>query len=58
MQKRDGKRSDWEYPFAAAGVNLTFMLAGEAWCWAALLVAGNILEILFQACMQYQRMGM
>ncbi|KAL6785108.1 hypothetical protein ACKKBG_A02470 [Auxenochlorella protothecoides x Auxenochlorella symbiontica] len=28
MQKRDGKRSDWEYPFAAAGVNLTFMLAG------------------------------
>ncbi|KFM22744.1 hypothetical protein F751_2935 [Auxenochlorella protothecoides] len=42
MQKRDGKRSDWEYPFAAAGVNLTFMLAGfEAF--ASLVVAAQVL---------------
>lgn len=26
MHKRYGERSEWEYPFAAAGVNLTFML--------------------------------
>jgi hypothetical protein len=26
MHKRNGERSEWEYPFAAAGVNLTFML--------------------------------
>ena len=26
--KREGYRSQWEYPFAAAGVNLTFMLIG------------------------------
>ena len=24
MHKRTGTRSEWEYPFAAAGVNLTF----------------------------------
>ena len=26
--KQRGERSDWEYPFAAAGVNVTFMLVG------------------------------
>ena len=26
LQKSDGTRSEWEYPFAAAGVNITFML--------------------------------
>lgn len=26
MHKRDGVRSQWEYPFAAAGVNITFQL--------------------------------
>ncbi len=26
--KRQGARSAWEYPFAVAGVNLTFMLTG------------------------------
>ena len=26
MDKSEGQRSDWEYPFSAAGVNLTFML--------------------------------
>ena len=26
MKKRRGNRSEWEYPFAAAGVNITFML--------------------------------
>jgi ELMO/CED-12 family len=26
--KREGARSQWEYPFAVAGVNLTFMLLG------------------------------
>lgn len=26
LHKLDGKRSEWEYPFAAAGVNLSFML--------------------------------
>jgi ELMO/CED-12 family len=26
--KRNGTRSQWEYPFAVAGVNLTFMLLG------------------------------
>ncbi|KAJ6803568.1 uncharacterized protein M6B38_188835 [Iris pallida] len=26
LHKQDGKRSDWEYPFAAAGVNISFML--------------------------------
>lgn len=24
--KRDGKRATWEYPFAVAGINVTFML--------------------------------
>ena len=24
--KTEGKRSEWEYPFAVAGINLTFML--------------------------------
>lgn len=28
MGKERGVRSEWEYPFAAAGVNLTFMLVG------------------------------
>ncbi|ONK64520.1 uncharacterized protein A4U43_C07F26950 [Asparagus officinalis] len=26
LHKQDGKRSEWEYPFAAAGVNVSFML--------------------------------
>ncbi len=26
LEKLDGERSDWEYPFAVAGLNLTFML--------------------------------
>jgi len=26
LQKREGDRSVWEYPFAVAGVNITFML--------------------------------
>ncbi|CAN1145909.1 ELMO domain-containing protein A [Linum perenne] len=26
LQKREGERSVWEYPFAVAGVNITFML--------------------------------
>lgn len=26
LHKRHGKRSDWEYPFAIAGVNITYML--------------------------------
>ncbi|GLT56068.1 hypothetical protein SLA2020_291410 [Shorea laevis] len=26
LQKREGDRSEWEYPFAVAGVNITFML--------------------------------
>lgn len=26
LNKQDGKRADWEYPFAVAGVNLSFML--------------------------------
>lgn len=26
LHKTVGTRSEWEYPFAAAGVNLTFML--------------------------------
>lgn len=26
MRKEQGTRAEWEYPFAAAGVNLTFML--------------------------------
>lgn len=32
MRKEAGARSDWEYPFAAAGVNITFMLAGGGAC--------------------------
>lgn len=39
LHKLDGKRSEWEYPFAAAGVNLSFMLtqmlglkSGNCWC--------------------------
>lgn len=27
LHKTQGKRSDWEYPFASAGLNLTFMLS-------------------------------
>lgn len=30
--KRRGSRSAWEYPFAAAGVNLTFTLLGADAC--------------------------
>ena len=26
LHKSEGERSDWEYPFAVAGINLTFML--------------------------------
>lgn len=26
LRKQAGKRADWEYPFAVAGVNITFML--------------------------------
>ncbi|KAI5659548.1 hypothetical protein M9H77_28341 [Catharanthus roseus] len=26
LHKRDGNRSDWEYPFAVAGINISFML--------------------------------
>lgn len=26
LHKKDGKRSEWEYPFAAAGINISFML--------------------------------
>ncbi|GMI65015.1 hypothetical protein like AT3G03610 [Hibiscus trionum] len=26
LHKQDGKRSEWEYPFSAAGVNISFML--------------------------------
>ena len=26
LHKTEGQRSDWEYPFAVAGINLTFML--------------------------------
>eukprot|EP00887_Chlorella_sp_A99_P005103 scaffold25.g5103.t1 len=39
MRKADGARSDWEYPFAAAGVNLTFMLTGAG---ARTGVAGRV----------------
>ncbi|KAF3330652.1 ELMO domain-containing protein C-like isoform X3 [Carex littledalei] len=27
LHKQDGVRSEWEYPFAAAGINISFMLA-------------------------------
>ncbi|KAK1279292.1 hypothetical protein QJS04_geneDACA015107 [Acorus gramineus] len=27
LHKRDGKRAEWEYPFAVAGVNISFVLA-------------------------------
>ncbi|XP_019186795.1 PREDICTED: ELMO domain-containing protein C [Ipomoea nil] len=27
LNKRNGKRSEWEYPFAVAGINISFMLA-------------------------------
>ncbi|EOA31037.1 hypothetical protein CARUB_v10014187mg [Capsella rubella] len=27
LHKRDGTRADWEYPFAVAGINISFMLA-------------------------------
>lgn len=27
MNKTTGTRSEWEYPFAAAGVNITYMLS-------------------------------
>jgi hypothetical protein len=26
LKKQGGKRAAWEYPFAAAGVNITFMI--------------------------------
>ena len=29
MKKERGTRSEWEYPFSAAGVNLTYMLVGK-----------------------------
>lgn len=27
LHKQDGKRAEWEYPFAVAGINISFMLA-------------------------------
>lgn len=27
LHKQDGSRADWEYPFAVAGINISFMLA-------------------------------
>jgi len=27
LNKQDGTRADWEYPFAVAGINISFMLA-------------------------------
>lgn len=27
MHKQDGTRAEWEYPFAVAGINISFMLA-------------------------------
>jgi hypothetical protein len=27
LKKENGKRAEWEYPFAVAGLNLSFMLA-------------------------------
>lgn len=27
LLKKEGQRSEWEYPFAVAGINLSFMLA-------------------------------
>ncbi|KAJ8763200.1 hypothetical protein K2173_025585 [Erythroxylum novogranatense] len=27
LHKKDGERADWEYPFAVAGINISFMLA-------------------------------
>lgn len=29
MNKTEGNRVDWEYPFAAAGINVTVYLLGE-----------------------------
>ena len=28
MCKEEGKRAEWEYPFAAAGINVTVLLIG------------------------------
>ena len=41
MHKRTGTRSEWEYPFAAAGVNLTFMLSG-VWTGAGCAMMGAL----------------
>lgn len=30
--KQNAQRSEWEYPFAVAGVNITFMLVGAGSC--------------------------
>lgn len=27
LHKKDGIRAEWEYPFAVAGINISFMLA-------------------------------
>ncbi len=39
--KRAGQRSEWEYPFAVAGVNVAFMLAGACCPEADLVLARN-----------------
>lgn len=26
LYKKDGQRAEWEYPFAVAGINISFML--------------------------------
>ena len=39
LDKSQGQRSEWEYPFGAAGVNLTFLLQErEAFRWTALVL--------------------
>jgi len=35
MRKQQGVRSDWEYPFAAGGMNVAWMLTGGARLWLA-----------------------
>ena len=27
LHKQDGQRAEWEYPFAVAGINISFVLA-------------------------------
>lgn len=51
--KQDGKRATWEYPFAVAGINVSFMLIQMLDLFTGLLTSSLVSDIAF-SCLAYQ----